>query len=794
MIVAVEDERHHTRTTEFDEKRRGSASLDQLTMAIPTTHSDAERPGLSVQQLVARYIYQIINGCDDPNCRAPFCLKNTKRQFLGRKVKKSATVALAFQLTGARGSSALCSILRNGQLPVEIAGWIDQSDPLKSRILETNEDEPSSSSLSSTLMQTPTLNGIWPIFGVNGEDIFNAVCHHLAVNAKQAKFLKSEKCSSLAPLLNPSAAMELFTTQPDEVYGEFVKSLAQLCVAFQGVFPLERFIAHVLCIQRHVCVKHDLTKAIPRIDLLLGTIYSSASKLDSYFIHLPMVFHEENAYFPPKNSMAALLCEASARRYLKYWPANCAYSTTFLGLHHACSFMEERNQAFRIGPGVPNAATAFFRRYRYAPTGAVYLTHFPYMLSLKKRMDIFRYGCLRQMAMANNRLSNLTLVMSKTEFFLPLPEEPLKQYTPSLLHVDYFIMDVDRNDFIGSSIDCIKRALLIENMVRRPLKIRFGAGELALDHGGVQIEYFQSLGYQLLYSGYGFFSETESGAAWFNPGYSGDSAAFEYLGMLFGIGIYNGCIIDINLPKVFYKLLKMPTQRSFTFEDVEDLFPDMAHSLQSLLDYHGDIHQDMMLSFEFVYKRDGEDEPTVVRLPSYRRYPEGAVTNENVHEYVKEYFEYKVFTSIEHLFHAFEKGFRYIIGDQLLNLFAYPDLKPIVEGSPEIDLNELEEMVSYSDGYTRDSPTIKYFWSVVHEFRESEKQQLLEFVTGSKRIPIGGMARLSFTIQYNGTDSTRLPSSSVCFSRLLLPEYPNQKQLKRMLLLALQHSQGFGLV
>lgn len=772
------------------------------------TEFSNESHALTVPELVSRYIYQIICGCGDPECRAPFCKKNTKRRFLGRRIKQSATPALAFQLTSSRGSSALCKILRNSQLPEKISVSINQTDPLKSPILLGRGDKPqprtehsvsaTTHSLSSSLLETPTFtNRTWPLFGTDGDAIFSRVCHHLSVNAKQATSIKGTKHSPLASILKPSRAMDMLVSQPEHVFLDFVSSLVNICNSLQGVFPLGRFLAHILCLQRDMCIKHDRIRPLPRIDYLLGSIYAAASSLDSDFIHLPMVFHDENAFYPPRNHMESLLCDASARRYLQHWPDNCAYSTTLIGLHQAVSFMEERNRDFFIGPGVPNTAIAFLRRYRFVPPGAVYLTNFPYLLSLKKRLDIFRYGCLRQMAVNNERLDKINRVIFKTEFFLPLPEESLKQYTPSLLLVDYFIMDIDRNDIINSSVTCLKRALCIENMVRRPLKIRFGAGELALDHGGVQIEYFQTLGYQFLFSGHGFFYETESGAAWFNPGYSGDPETFEFLGMLYGMGIYNGCVIDINLPKVFYKLLKMPSLRSFTFEDIEDLFPEMAESLQALLDYSGDIENDMMLTFEFVYKEDGQLNPTVVHLPSYNKYMHynnGAVTNDNVQEYVQEYIDYKVFKSIENLFHAFERGFRYIIGDELINLFSSNELKPIAEGSPDISLSELEQTVNYSDGYTRDSLTIQNFWSVVYEFGELEKQQLLEFVTGSKRTPIGGMARLSFTIQHNGTDNTRLPSSSVCFSRLLLPEYPDKSELKKMLLLALQHSQGFGLV
>ena len=47
------------------------------------------------------------------------------------------------------------------------------------------------------------------------------------------------------------------------------------------------------------------------------------------------------------------------------------------------------------------------------------------------------------------------------------------------------------------------------------------------------------------------------------------------------------------------------------------------------------------------------------------------------------------------------------------------------------------------------------FWQIVREFTEKEKKQLLQFITGSDRIPLGGLAKLKFIIVKNGPDSDR---------------------------------------
>jgi hypothetical protein len=85
------------------------------------------------------------------------------------------------------------------------------------------------------------------------------------------------------------------------------------------------------------------------------------------------------------------------------------------------------------------------------------------------------------------------------------------------------------------------------------------------------------------------------------------------------------------------------------------------------------------------------------------------------------------------------------------------------------------------------------FWEVVHELSVEQKKYLLAFVTGSDRVPIKGISKLTFIIQRNGPDSDRLPTSFTCFSRLLLPEYSSKEKLQKMLTTAIDNARGFGL-
>lgn len=88
----------------------------------------------------------------------------------------------------------------------------------------------------------------------------------------------------------------------------------------------------------------------------------------------------------------------------------------------------------------------------------------------------------------------------------------------------------------------------------------------------------------------------------------------------------------------------------------------------------------------------------------------------------------------------------------------------------------------------------RYFWEVIHEMSEEQKRLFLRFVTGSDRIPIGGMSKLKFIIARNGADSEKLPTAHTCFNVLLLPDYGNKEKLKERLFKAITYCEGFGLM
>jgi ubiquitin-protein ligase E3 A len=171
------------------------------------------------------------------------------------------------------------------------------------------------------------------------------------------------------------------------------------------------------------------------------------------------------------------------------------------------------------------------------------------------------------------------------------------------------------------------------------------------------------------------------------------------------------------------------------------------------------------------------------------------VTLSNRKEYVRLYKDYICSIQVWDQFNKFKQGFIKVCGGPVLQMCRPAELELLLcGGETEVDIYALKEHVQYDDGFEEDHPVIIWFWEIVQEFTPDMKRNLLNFVTSSHRVPLGGFKLLLFVIQRNGPDTDRLPSSLTCFGRLLLPEYASKEKLKDRLVTALENSQGFGLV
>lgn len=126
--------------------------------------------------------------------------------------------------------------------------------------------------------------------------------------------------------------------------------------------------------------------------------------------------------------------------------------------------------------------------------------------------------------------------------------------------------------------------------------------------------------------------------------------------------------------------------------------------------------------------------------------------------------EWKIKKRIEEQFDAFMSGFNELIPADLVNVFDERELELLIGGIADIDVEDWKKHTDYR-GYQEQDEVIQNFWKIVRTWDAEQKSRLLQFTTGTSRIPVNGFKDLQgsdgprrFTVEKSG-DPVALPKS-----------------------------------
>lgn len=302
------------------------------------------------------------------------------------------------------------------------------------------------------------------------------------------------------------------------------------------------------------------------------------------------------------------------------------------------------------------------------------------------------------------------------------------------------------------------------------LNIRFH-GEEGVDAGGVTREWFQALSRQMFDPNYALFEPVSSDRTTFHPNKLSSINEehllfFKFIGRIIGKALYENRVLDCYFSRAVYKrILGKPV----SVKDMESFDPDYYKSLVWMLE--NDITDAIFQTFSVEDEEFGVT--TVVDLvPNGRNIP---VTEENKHEYVRLVVEHRLLSSVQQQMEHFLKGFHEIIPAELIAIFNEQELELLISGLPDIDVDDWKANTEYQN-YTAASQQIQWFWRAVRSFDKEERAKLLQFVTGTSKVPLNGFKELEgmngisrFNIHRDYGDTKRLPSSHTCFNRESCP-------------------------
>lgn len=351
---------------------------------------------------------------------------------------------------------------------------------------------------------------------------------------------------------------------------------------------------------------------------------------------------------------------------------------------------------------------------------------------------------------------------------------------------------VSRSNIFEDSYRIISSVARCE-LLRTKLWIEFD-GEEVLDYGGASREWFYLLSKEMFNPYYGLFeySAADNYTLQINPvsGLCNEDhlSYFKFIGRVAAMAVYHGKLLDAFFIRPFYKMmLKKPIQ----LKDMESVDTEYYNSLRWIME---NDPKELDLSFSVDEDFFGQMQQHELKAGG----SEIAVTNDNKQEYIDLVIQWRFVSRILPQMTAFLDGFDEVLPLNLIKVFDENELELLMCGIGEIDVRDWKRHTVYKSGYHANHIVIQWFWRVVLSFSNEMRSRLLQFVTGTSRVPMNGFKELygsnglqSFTIEKWGTPES-LPRSHTCFNRIDLPPYESYQELRNKLIKAIEGSETFS--
>lgn len=325
---------------------------------------------------------------------------------------------------------------------------------------------------------------------------------------------------------------------------------------------------------------------------------------------------------------------------------------------------------------------------------------------------------------------------------------------------------VRRDNLLQDSFDLVRA--MKPYQLRQRWRVVF-AGEPGLDAGGVMREWFTLLFSELFDPKFGLFVSTvgDERSYWINT-YSNELrdehlAYYEFAGRLLGKAILEEHLVTVHLALPFLKhILGVP----ISFSDLQFLDDEIYNSAM-MVKQIDDIEP---LCLDFTVTRIVNGKPEILELVE-----DGSnidVTRANRKEYLDLLFKYHVLGSVSEQLLSFLTALYDVVPEGLLKLFDYQELELLMCGTllrmslcscgrsgiclcspgfvlilsagvPSIDVEDWKKHTDFKF-YTHNYPTelelsnIHWFWQVIEDMKNEDRVRLLQFATGTSRVPAQG--------------------------------------------------------
>ncbi|CAF4577972.1 unnamed protein product, partial [Rotaria sp. Silwood2] len=263
-------------------------------------------------------------------------------------------------------------------------------------------------------------------------------------------------------------------------------------------------------------------------------------------------------------------------------------------------------------------------------------------------------------------------------------------------------------------------------------------GERGLDYVGLSREWFLILSREIFNPYYGLFeySAIDNYTLQVNPlsGLLNEEHIkyFRFIGRIIALAVYHGKLLEAFFIRPFYKML---LSKSITLADMESVDREYYQSLKYILD-----NDPTDLDLYFVVS-----EEVLGDLREHELKPGGQhiqVNEQNKQEYIELVINYRFVQRIALQMNALKQGFQDILPLETIKIFDEKEVELLISGLGDINVNDWRMHTMYKGGYTPDNPVIQNFWKAIGSLKPEERTRLLQFVTGTSRLPMNGFREL----------------------------------------------------
>ena len=349
-------------------------------------------------------------------------------------------------------------------------------------------------------------------------------------------------------------------------------------------------------------------------------------------------------------------------------------------------------------------------------------------------------------------------------------------------------LNLHRNELLSESMEQFEQIDLFKE-----LKINFNS-EICYDAGGILREWFTTIFQTLEGNKLKLFiiSDSDNFSYIINPFLKHNKENFNYfifIGKLIGKALLDNITINVCFNKLIYKML---LQEEITFNDLSSIdspFYTSMKNLKQALNSSPGKEQEIYNNLEIYYNLDIKD--IYSRIHKFELIRGGAeIPMKNVDDYIN-----KRILFMKGLYEPFIQKIREslfkIIPKEIIQMFNSDELELILNGKPNIDLNDWKKFTIYKSPYYSSHKVILWFWEILSNMTQKELSNFLMFCTGTSRVPFGGFSKLEsnrgeiakFTIENRNyiEGKKNFIKAHTCFNRIDLPNYKSKKELKEAL-------------